>query len=68
VKTSALKKFCPECQKEGQRSKVYIGATSVTLMAVHRYYDEDGDLHVDDPNKMTTTYSCSNGHQWREVS
>jgi len=55
---------CPECVKEGLRSRVSFGATSTTLMGVSRYYDEDGKLVVHDPNTRTTRYNCSEGHVW----
>ena len=57
---------CPTCVEEGQRSRVYPGPSMTTLMGVSRYYDEDGELVVDDPNITTTEYSCSNGHHWVE--
>lgn len=57
---------CPSCVSEGRRSKVFVGMQTRTLMAVHTYYDEDGRLCVDDPNKTTSSYSCSNGHRWTE--
>jgi len=59
---------CPECVKEGKRSKVYPGMTFRTLLAWSVHFDEDGEYHVDDPNITTTSYSCSNGHKWSEDS
>lgn len=58
---------CAECRDEGERSRVYPGPTTRTLMAGHRYYDEDGRLHISDPNKTTTAYVCSRGHRWEET-
>ena len=55
---------CPECVKEGKKSKVFIGTSTRTLMYWQPHYDEDGVLHSNDPNKTTTDYSCSNGHKW----
>lgn len=57
---------CLQCVKEGKKSKVYIGGSSTTLLGVSRYYDEDGNYHVYDPNIITTNYLCSNGHFWSE--
>lgn len=57
---------CPECEKEGKKSCVYIGGTFVTLMSVFSYYDEDGNHHTHNPNTSTTNYSCSNGHKWSD--
>lgn len=59
--------LCPDCQGEGERSKVYVGMSFTTLMGVHQYYDEDGKLVVDNPNKTTTDFSCSRGHYWKET-
>ena len=33
-----------------------------TDMCVEQYYDEDGKLHVHDPNCSTSSWRCSNGH------
>jgi hypothetical protein len=62
------KKFCPECQKLGLKSKVFIGGcTSTLLNCGSGYYDEDGDYHPPDPcNTTTCEYTCSNGHTWME--
>ena len=57
---------CPQCVRDGQRSTVDIGMTVTTAMVVYRYYDEDGNLVVDDPNTSTTMYVCSRGHEWAE--
>ncbi|GAH86400.1 unnamed protein product [marine sediment metagenome] len=59
---------CPECEKNGLKSKVYVGTSSTTLLASYPYYDEEGNYHCDDPNTITTSYSCSNGHSWSESS
>ncbi len=61
------KKFCLECQKLGKRSLIYIGMSTRTLLAWQPYYDEDGVLHDNDPNKTTTHYSCSEEHKWMET-
>ncbi len=60
----AEKMKCPECLKEGKRSRVYVGESSTTAMRTFSYYDEDGEFHHDDPNITTTSYSCSEGHNW----
>ena len=59
---------CPECQKQGLKSKVYVGSSTTTLLAFQPYYDEEGNYHYDDPNTIYTSYSCSNGHSWTESS
>ncbi len=58
---------CADCEREGKRSKVYIGAQSRTLLMGARYYDEDGRYHQRDVNKTTTRYECSNGHKWAQT-
>lgn len=55
---------CRECIDTGVRSRLYEGFSKTTLMAVRRYYNEDGQYVVDDPNTRTTHYSCSNGHSY----
>jgi len=59
---------CPGCQLSGDTSKVYINGTTKTLMGWRPYYDEDGNYHSHDPNRATTGYSCSNGHEWSITS
>lgn len=64
---------CPHCVKEGKKSKVHVSnVTMSTLMCRHRYYDEDGKLHIDDPNTYKTACNCSNGHkgtveEWKKL-
>lgn len=55
---------CPECVKEGEKSRVYPGVSTTTSMSGERYYDEEGRLHVHDPNTTTADYTCSRGHKW----
>ena len=57
---------CPECVELGKRSTVHPGASTTTLMNyTPGYYDEDGEwVEMPDPNRVTTEYSCSNGHKW----
>lgn len=59
---------CPVCVREGKKSKVYPGAGSCTLMHCASYYDEDGKYHYDDCNTCTTSYTCSAGHAFMEIS
>lgn len=58
--------ICPECKKQGLKSKVYIGGSTSTLMYCQPFYDKEGKYHDHDYNSHTTTYSCSNGHHWTE--
>ena len=58
--------ICPECQKEGKKSKVYHQGYSATSMGYTPYYDENGKYHNHDPNATEAGYKCSNGHLWSE--
>ena len=57
---------CPQCVIENEKSCVYPGYSTKTLMATHCYYDEDGKFIYYDPNITTTEYKCSRGHEWTE--
>lgn len=57
-----LDMICEECKKEGKISRVFDEGSSSTLLNFKRYWDENGVYHVHDPNKITTSYRCSNGH------
>jgi hypothetical protein len=61
-----MNKPCPACQKNGQKSTVHEGMSTVTLLSTSRYWDQEGVEHYYDPNIWTTRYSCSNGHSWTE--
>ena len=58
--------ICPECKKQGLKSRVYDRGCTVTLMGWSPYYDEEGNYHSHDPNRRTQGYECSNGHFWAE--
>lgn len=62
-----MKIICPKCREQGLKSIVEPGMRTTTLMVIHEWYDEEGDYHVEDPNTTSTSYSCSNGHQWSET-
>lgn len=57
---------CPRCIEESQKSKVYVGISTSTLLHSPPFYDEEGRFHYHDPNTTTTHYSCSNDHDWQE--
>ena len=61
------KVLCSACVRNGMKSTVRRGATTTTLTAVDEFYDENGVYHRDDPNTRTTTWWCSQGHQWVET-
>lgn len=56
--------LCPECRKEGRKSKVYIeDMTSTAMNCGGGFYDENGYFQpVEDCNTVTTYYRCSRGH------
>lgn len=60
------KKFCPECQKQGLTSNVFVGISTSTALYYEPYYDKEGNYHDENPNLITTEYHCSNGHEWSE--
>jgi hypothetical protein len=58
---------CPECVKEGERSRVSDDGCSSTLLGGGGpFWDEDGNKHIHDPNRITQHYHCSRGHHWAE--
>ena len=59
---------CPECKASGLKSRVTPHGGSRTLMRCSPYYDEDGVYHHHDTNITTSSYSCSNGHEWTTKS
>ena len=59
--------ICKQCKKEGKKSKVYIGASTMTCVNFgNGHYNEEG-IYVEpaDHNSHTTQYSCSNGHSFK---
>lgn len=57
--------FCPVCQEQGLKSKVFAsGGGRTTLMGFTPYYDEEGNYHSHNPNTTTRSYKCSEGHVW----
>ena len=55
---------CLECQREGVRSKVFVGVMTSTLMHCPGFYDEEGVYHIHDMNEITTSYTCARGLCW----
>ena len=60
---------CKKCMEENRKSIIWVGMSTTTLMGIPpSYFDEDGNLCTPpDPNKTTTGYRCSNGHEWSET-
>lgn len=59
---------CPKCMRLDKTSTVFGGYGSTTLAYYTPFYDEDGKSHHHDGNTQTTSYNCSNGHNWTEES
>lgn len=55
---------CPECERTGQRSKLYMptGYISTCMGGTETYYDEDGHRHHHEINRSHGQGSCSLGH------
>ena len=60
--------LCPECKKNGQKSKVYPGPSFTTATYYPPFYDEEGRFHRHDGNTTVTNYECSNGHNFEAAS
>jgi hypothetical protein len=54
---------CPECIKEGKRSRVTRCEGHINAVYVPIEWDEDGNL-IERPDMSSTRYVCSNGHEW----
>jgi hypothetical protein len=60
-------RFCPRCQKDGLKSKVFAGGSMSTAMAGGEiFWDEEGVYHFHETNTIISTYQCSLGHRWLE--
>lgn len=54
---------CPECEKEGKVSKLYVDGIFKTCAGGSQYYyDEDGNYHIHDINRATQRSHCTLGH------
>lgn len=58
--------ICRECRDSGRKSRVNVCGGSSTSMGYRPYHDEDGRLHLHNPNVHSTGYECINGHHWVE--
>lgn len=48
------KAICPEC---GSKS-LNIGISISTLASPEKFSDDDGKIHIHNPNKISTSYTC----------
>jgi hypothetical protein len=55
---------CPECERTGQRSKLFMpdGYLTTDMGGSRNYYDEDGHRHSHEVNSSSGQAHCSNGH------
>lgn len=60
--------ICQKCKEQGLKSHVYGGIGSITCVHYTPFYDEDGQYHSHDGNTRTSSFRCSNGHEWTEYS
>jgi hypothetical protein len=56
--------LCPECQRDGEKSRVSEGVCWSDAVYRPGYHDEDGRYHAGTPVRLHCTYSCSRGHQF----
>ncbi len=56
--------ICQKCKEEGKESRVQSSGAMSTLLASFPYYDEQGRYHSHNPNRVSNSYSCSNGHKF----
>ncbi len=52
---------CPEC---GSQNDITVHGSSITLMTSHSKVIIDGMIHIHDPNKITTGFSCACDKNW----
>ena len=53
---------CPDCEKEGKKSRLYVTQGNREIGQPEIYFDEDERKHVHDPTVNYTVYTCSYGH------
>ena len=59
--------ICPVCKENNEKSTVTSHGSMSTLMAYMSTYDEEGHMHYHDGNRITTDFTCSNGHKFASV-
>jgi len=58
--------ICKKCESENRKSTISIRNCPVTDLVIDQYYDQDGEYHIHDPNRIISALICSNGHVWDE--
>jgi len=59
--------ICDQCKAENKKSTITPASyAAITAMCHIQYWDEDGKHHYHDPNIRTQSFSCSNGHDWKQ--
>lgn len=54
---------CPECARDGEHSTVR-EHTGISMRPIRTFTDDDGLVHVHEPDRVQTRYQCSRGHQF----
>lgn len=57
--------ICPTCKDSDQKSTVRHLWSYTTLLWSNPWYDDEGNYHSHDPNRTTSGFRCSNGHEIR---
>lgn len=61
------RRVCQKCKTGGAKSTVR-STFGYRQIYVNRFYDEEGRLHIHDPDCGTIWWSCSLGHDWQEFA
>lgn len=56
--------ICPQCEKAGVRSQVFLHNAVRTMNDYPTFFDENGRLHHHDANTTTAVYRCSRSHRF----
>ena len=55
---------CEACVRDGKRSTVHELSSITTSLQSNYFFDEDGEHHFHNPNVTTSSWRCSNGHEF----
>lgn len=59
---------CPECETRNKNSIVYSRSSARTELPFIASPPGPGGPHLHDPNKLTESFECSNGHRFKRES
>lgn len=54
--------ICSICISEGKKSTVRQVEIPIPKLEIDQYWDENGDLHIHNPNASADAFQCSAGH------